>query len=82
MAGVQSADLQQQLGQLRCIPTTNGSLAAPKGLFDARNRQLAEAMGAAASMPAEPFTSNEARLLLAEVCCVLDAVINRSCRCC
>ena len=69
---LQNAELRQHLGQLRCIPTTQGTLAAPRELFDARNRQLADAMGAAASMPAEPFTSDQASLM----CCML---LGRSC---
>ena len=66
----QSAELKQLLGQLACIPTSQGTLVAPRELFDVRNRQLADAMGAAASMPADPFTSNEVRCCDDDVHCM------------
>ena len=52
-------EVGEQLRKLPCIPTASGALSAPEALFDPRNRQLAEALGSQAALPAEPFTSNQ-----------------------
>ena len=55
------AEVLEKFRKLPCIPTAAGrGLAAPQDLFDVRNAQLAQALGTQATLPAEPFTSNQA----------------------